>query len=65
MARKAGFNIDKETRRFMMPDIGRFIPFLSHVLPKWKSSFTIVREIEVKRLMQGIQSVEVDSYNFV
>jgi len=62
MARKAGFNIDKETRRFMMPDIGRFIPFLSHVLPKWKSSFTIVREIEVKRLMQGIQSVEVDAF---
>ncbi len=61
MARKAGFNIDKASRRFMMPDIGRFIPFLSHVLPKWKSHFTIVRETEVKRLMQGIQSVEVDA----
>ena len=61
MARKAGFVIDKKTRRFMMSDIGRFIPFLSHVLPKWKSHFTIVRETEVKRLMQGIQSVEVDA----
>ncbi len=62
MARKAGFNIDKTSHRFMMSDIGRFIPFLSHVLPKWKSHFTIVRETEVKRLMQGIQSVEVDAF---
>ncbi len=61
MARKAGFTLDKETRCFMMPDIGRFIPFLSHVLPKWKAHFTIVRETEVKRLMQGIQPVEVDA----
>lgn len=61
MARKAGFTIDRQSRRFMMSDIGRFIPFLSHVLPKWKSHFTIVRETEVKRLMQGIQSVEVDA----
>lgn len=62
MSRKAGFALDKEHRRFFMSDIGRFIPFLSHVLPKWKSFFTIVRETEVKRLMQGIQSVEMDAF---
>ena len=62
MARKAGFNLDKKSRRFLMSDIGRFIPFLSHVLPRWKSFFTIVRETEVKRLMQGIQSVEMNAF---
>lgn len=60
MARKAGFTLDRESRSFLMEDIGRFIPFLSHVLPKWKSFFTVIRDTEVKRLMQGIQSVEMD-----
>ena len=62
MARKAGFALDKGSKRYLMSDIGRFIPFLGHVLPKWKSHFTIVRETEVKRLMQGIQQVEMDAH---
>ncbi len=62
MARKAGFTLDKENQCFLMSDIGRFLPFLSHVLPKWKSHFTIVRETEVKRLMQGIQSIELEAH---
>jgi superfamily II DNA or RNA helicase len=62
LSRKSGFVLHKESKRFLMSDIGRFIPFLSHELPKWRSHFTIVRETEVKRLMQGIQSVEVEAF---
>jgi superfamily II DNA or RNA helicase len=62
LSRKSGFVLHKESRRFLMSDIGRFIPFLSHELPKWRSHFTIVRETEVKRLMQGIQTVDVSAY---
>ncbi|WP_185962885.1 hypothetical protein, partial [Klebsiella pneumoniae] len=62
LAGRAGFVLDRAHGRFSMSDIGRFVPFLTHVLPKWKEHFTVLRESEVKRLMQGIQGVRMEAF---
>ncbi len=62
LAGRAGFVLDRVHGRFSMSDIGRFVPFLTHVLPKWKEHFTVLRESEVKRLMQGIQDVRMEAF---